>query len=353
MKQILRRCSPLIAFLTLFTFVCAACGSSATSGNGNSGPITVHLGYFPNMTHAVAIVGVARNTFKQALGPNVTLDIKNFNAGPAEIEALLAGDIDIGFVGPNPAVNGYVKSNGTALRIIAGASSGGVLFVVRPGANIHSARDLSGKKIADPQLGGTQDVSLRHYLQQNGLQTADKGGTVQIIPAQNSDIVTMFKQGQIDGAWVPEPYASQLVVQDHGRIFLDERSLWPNNQFSTTTVIVSKKFLDQHPDLVNKFLQADVDTVQYIKSNPDSAKAIINSELKRMLGKGLSPAVLNAAFNDLDITYDPLAQTILQASNSAYALGFLGTSKPDLSGLIDLAPLNSVLSAKGLPTISS
>jgi NitT/TauT family transport system substrate-binding protein len=192
---------------------------------------------------------------------------------------------------------------------------------VRPGANIHSARDLSGKKIADPQLGGTQDVSLRHYLQQNGLQTADKGGTVQIIPAQNSDIVTMFKQGQIDGAWVPEPYASQLVVQDHGRIFLDERSLWPNNQFSTTTVIVSKKFLDQHPDLVNKFLQADVDTVQYIKSNPDSAKAIINSELKRMLGKGLSPAVLNAAFNDLDSTYDPLAQTILQASNSAYALG--------------------------------
>ncbi|HLI90151.1 MAG TPA: ABC transporter substrate-binding protein [Ktedonobacteraceae bacterium] len=353
LKQFFKRCLSLIALLTLFSFVCAACGSNATSSNSNSNKVTVHLGYFPNMTHAVAIVGVARNAFKQALGPDVALDIKTFNAGPAEIEALFAGDIDIGFVGPNPAVNGYVKSNGAALRIIAGASSGGVLFVVRPGAHIQSARDLNGKKIADPQLGGTQDVSLRHYLQQNGLKPADKGGTVQVIPAQNADILTMFRQGQIDGAWVPEPWASRLVVEDQGRIFLDERSLWPDHQFSTTTVIVSKKFLDQHPDLVGRFLQADVDTVQYIKSNPASARTIINSELKRMTGKELSNAVLNAAFNDLDITYDPLAQTILEASDSAYSLGFLGASKPDLSGLIDLAPLNAVLSAKGLPRVAS
>src|SRR5579885_2607023 len=203
LKQFFKRCLSLIALLTLFSFVCAACGSNATSSNSNSNKVTVHLGYFPNMTHAVAIVGVARNAFKQALGPDVALDIKTFNAGPALIEALFAGDIDIGYVGPNPAINGYVKSKGQALRIIAGASSGGALFIVRPGAHITSPQDLSGKKFATPQLGGTQDVSLRFYLQQHGLKTTDKGGTVQIIPTDNANIITLFKQGQIDGAWVP------------------------------------------------------------------------------------------------------------------------------------------------------
>jgi NitT/TauT family transport system substrate-binding protein len=351
MKPFSMRGSRLMMFLTVLALALAACGSN-TAPSGNSGTVTVHLGYFPNLTHAVAIVGVARGTFKQALGPNVALDTKTFNAGPALVEALFAGDIDIGYVGPNPAINGYVKSKGAALRIIAGASSGGVLFVVRPGANIHSVQDLNGKKFATPQLGGTQDVSLRYYLQQHGLKTTDKGGTVQIIPAQNPDILTMFKQGQIDGAWVPEPWASRLVVEDKGQIFLDERSLWPGRQFVTTNVIVRKQFLDQHPDLVLKFLQAHVDTVQYINSNPDSARTIVNSELKRLTGKGLSTAVLDGAFNDLDITYDPLANSLFKAADSAYSLGFLGSSKPDLSSIYDLTPLNSVLAAKGLSPVS-
>src|SRR5689334_12694618 len=219
----------IITFLMLLAFILAACGnSSASSSNSSSnGHITVHLGYFPNITHAVALVGVARGTFQQALGSNVKLDTKTFNAGPAEIEALFAGDIDIGYVGPNPAINGYVKSKGAALRIIAGASSGGALFIVRPGANIHSAKDLNGKKLATPQLGGTQDVSLRHYLQQNGLKTVDKGGTVQIVPTDNANILTAFKQGSIDGAWVPEPWATRLIVEDKGQVLVDERTLWP------------------------------------------------------------------------------------------------------------------------------
>jgi len=353
-----RRFSRVLTLLTLLTltiFTLAACGSSTASSSttsGNSSSITVHLGYFPNITHAVALVGVARGTFQQALGSNVTLDTKTFNAGPALIEALFAGDIDIGYVGPNPAINGYVKSNGEALRIIAGASSGGALFIVRPGANIHSPKDLSGKKFASPQLGGTQDVSLRHYLQQNGLKTVDKGGTVQIIPAQNPDILTMFKQGRIDGAWMPEPWASRLIAEDNGQVFVDERTLWPNNKFTTTVVVARKAFLDQHPDLVAKFLQAHVETVQYINTNTESAKTIVNSQLKTLSGKALATAVINGSFKNLDITYDPLAPTLFKAADSAYELGFLGKSKPDLSNIFDLKSLNTVLKSKGLAPVT-
>src|SRR2546429_9861238 len=186
MKKLFAHGWRITALSLLLTLAFVACGSQSSSNT--AGPVTLNLGYFPNLTHAVALVGVERGTFQKVLGSNVKLKTKTFNAGPAEIEALFAGDIDIGYVGPNPAINGYVKSNGSALRIIAGASSGGALFIVRPGANIHGPKDLNGKKIATPQLGGTQDVSLRHYLQQHGLKTADKGGTVQIIPADNANI---------------------------------------------------------------------------------------------------------------------------------------------------------------------
>ncbi len=314
--------------------------------------MTVRLAYFPNMTHAVALVGVARGTFKAALGPNVNLQTETFNAGPALIEALFANQVDIGFVGPNPAINGYIKSQGTALRIIAGASSGGALFIVRPGANIKSPKDLAGKKFATPQLGGTQDVALRYYLKQNGLQTADKGGSVQIIPTDNSNILTLFKAGQIDGAWVPEPWASRLIVEGNGQVFVDERSLWPDGKFDTTNVIVSKQFLDQHPDLVSKLLQADVDTVEYINSNPESAKSIVNSEIKRITGKALLRSELDLAFMHLTITYDPLASTLVQSADRAYTLGFLGASQPNLSGIYYLGPLNQMLTKKGLAVVA-
>jgi NitT/TauT family transport system substrate-binding protein len=349
-----RICTPLI-LLILVAFLLAACGGSSSSGgtSNNGSSVTLHLGYFPNLTHAVALVGVAQGTFQKALGSNVTLDTKTFNAGPALIEALLAGDIDIGYVGPNPAINGYVKSHGAALRIIAGASSGGALFIVRPGANIHGPQDLNGKKLATPQLGGTQDVSLRHYLQQHGLKTADKGGTVQIIPADNSNILTMFKQGSIDGAWVPEPWATRLIVEDKGQALVDERTLWPNNAFTTTVVVARKNFLDQHPDLVQKFLQAHVETVQDINSNKAQAETEVNSQLKTLTGKALATPVIDGAFKNLDITYDPLAKTLFQAADSAYALGFLGTSKPDLSGIFDLTPLNTVLKAKNLSPVAA
>jgi NitT/TauT family transport system substrate-binding protein len=321
--------------------------AAATTGE----PITVRLALFPNLTHAVGLVGLERGTFKEALGSNVTLDVKPFNAGPALIEAMFAGEIDIGYVGPNPAINGYVKSKGEALRVIAGASSGGALFIVRPEANIKEAKDLAGKKFASPQLGGTQDVALRFYIQEHGLQTADKGGDVTIVPTQNPDILTLFKQGQIDGAWVPEPWATRLVLEANGQVFLDERTIWPEGQFVTTHVIVATQFLNEHPDLVTSFLKAHVDTVEFIKDNADGTKSIVNSEIERITGKPLPREVLEKAYGNLDITYDPLAKTLFSAADSAFALGFLGDAKPDLKGIYDLGPLNAVLKEKGLAEI--
>ena len=349
MKKLLAHSWHLTALFLLFAVALVGCGSQSSSNNG---PVTLNLGYFPNLTHAVALVGVERGTFKSALGSHVKLETKTFNAGPALIEALFAGDIDIGYVGPNPAINGYVKSHGQALRIIAGAARGGALFVVRSDEHIQSPSDLANKKFASPQLGGTQDVALRYYLQQHGLHTVDKGGNVQILPTDNPNILTLFKQGKIDGAWVPEPWATRLVVEGKGKIFVDERTLWPAGRFVTTNVVVRTAFLNQHADIVNKFLQAHVATVAYIQANPESAKSIVNGEIKRITGKALSSKELDQAYTNLDITYDPLTSTMLQSADRAYSLGFLGSSQPNLNGIYYLGPLNQVLTSKGLAQVT-
>ena len=350
-SQSFRRQSIILAaaLLALLSLVVSAC-SPSTSTDSN-GPVTVHLGYFPNVTHAVALVGVQRGTLT-SLGTNVTVETKTFNAGPALIEALLAGDIDIGYVGPSPAINGYVKSHGEALRIIAGAASGGASFVVRPGAHITTAADLAGKKIATPQKGNTQDVALRYYLKQHNLKSTEEGGNVQIVPTDTANILTLFKAGQIDGAWVAEPTASRLVIEDNGTTFVDERTLWPNGKFISTLVVVRKVFLDQHPDVVKAFLKGHVETVQYIQANLASAKTIANAELKRLSGKALATAVIEQSFANVDVTYDPLAQSLLTSADHAFVLGFLGETKPNLTGIYDLKPLNDVLSAKGLAPVA-
>ncbi|HEY7123574.1 MAG TPA: ABC transporter substrate-binding protein [Ktedonobacterales bacterium] len=340
------RIATVVLFSTLFLAL-TGCGQ----GSSDDGK-TVRLGYFPNLTHAAALVGVERGTFQQALGLNVKLKSVIFNAGPAEITALFADQIDIGYIGPNPSITGYVQSHGQALRIIAGAASGGAFFIVRPGANIHNPADLSGKTLADPQLGGTQDVALRYYLQQHRLQPADKGGTVRIVPTDNATILTEFKQGKIDGAWVPEPWATRLIDEAGGQVFVDERTLWPDGKFVTTDIIVNTKFLNAHPDLVKKFLQAHVETVQYILSNPDAAKTIVNNELKRLTSKPLTTQELSQAWANFAITYDPLASTLQESADREYALGFLGSSKPDLSGINSVGTLNEVLRSEGLTTVS-
>ena len=328
-------------------FAASGCGS----GGGSRGSVTLRLGYFPNITHSQPIVGLAQGNFAEALGRDVKLRTRTFNAGPSAIEAVFAGEIDATYIGPNPAINGYVRSEGKALRIVAGATSGGALFVVRADSGIEKPADLAKKKLATPQLGNTQDVALRAFLLANGLAAKENGGNVSVIPTANPDILTLFHKGDIDGAWVPEPWATRLVLEAGGRVFLDERSLWPEGEFVTTHLIVRTKFLEQHPDVVEALLRAHVEVTGWINQHPDEAKRIVNEGIRDVTGAALPPAVLDAAWKNLRITCDPVASSLRKSAADAFELGFLGGDEPDLSNIYDLTILNRILREKGLPPV--
>jgi NitT/TauT family transport system substrate-binding protein len=308
------------------------------------------VGYSLSVNHAPAIVGFSKGTFKDAL-PSIEVKVTIFKAGTSAVEALFSDRIDIAYVGPTPAINGYVKSNGEALRIIAGASSGGAVFVVRNDVNINSVSDLQGKRFASPTLGNTQDVALRTYITRNGYELAEKGGTVRVMPVPNSDMITLFHKKEIDGAWVPEPWGARLVKETGARIFVDERDLWPKGEFASAVVIVRAAFLREHPAIVQKWLQAHVQTVLWINENNGEAIKIINDEFKRVAGLALNEEILSDGFSRLKITYDPIKSSLLKAADDAYELGFLGEKKPDLSNIYDLTLLNKVLLEKRLAQV--
>jgi NitT/TauT family transport system substrate-binding protein len=313
---------------------------------GQGASITVHAGYFPNVSHSQGLVGRATGAFDRALGP-AHIDWKTFNAGPSVIEAVFAGALDLAYVGPNPTIAGYTRSRGEALRVIAGATSGGVALVVRPAANINKPEDFHGKRVASPQLGNTQDVALRAWLLAHGLKLREKGGDVQVIPIPNPDQLTLFLKGEIDAAWAPEPWASRLMEEANARLFLDERDLWPNRQFVTAHLIVGTQFLRQHPDLVKKWLRAHVELTDWINKNPGEAQKILNQQIQKDTGKALPATVLQSAFNRLLVTYDPIGASLLKSAQWAYETGLLGRQRPDLTGLYDLSLLNEVLREKG------
>jgi len=325
--------------------------TAAATATPRTEPVDLRLGYFPNITHAPALVGVKDGTFKQELGELVTLQTKTFNAGPAVIEALFAGEIDMSYIGPNPAINGYVQSKGEALRIVGGSTSAGALLVVRPEANIASAKDFANKKIASPQLGNTQDVALRAWLQENGLKAKEQGGNVQVIPTENATTLTLFQKGEIDGAWVPEPWATRLVQQAGGKVFLDEKSLWPEGKFVTTHIIVRTEYLEKNPDVVKDFLAANIKVIQAINADPERAKTTTNDAIKEITNAALPKEVIDAAWQNLVFTWDPVANSLKTSADNAYALGFLGLKKPDLANIYDLSLLDEVLNEQQLPDV--
>lgn len=324
-----------------------ACGTSSKAGS--SAPVTLRLGYFANLTHAPAIVGVEKGFFAQALGSGVKLDLKTFNAGPDVITAIFADALDISYIGPNPTINGFAQSKGEALRVIAGATSGGAALVVKP--SINSAADLKGKKIASPQLGNTQDVALRAWLKTKGLKTTTaQGGDVSVVPQANAQTLDTFRSGDVQGAWVPEPWATRLVVEGGGKVLVDESSLWPDGKFVTTQVIVRAKFLKEHPDVVERFLRGHVDAVEYATRNGAEARSVVNAALERLTGKALPAAEIDTAWSHLTFTVDPIASSLRKSAQDATSVGLLATV--DLTGLYDLAPLNKILTAKGSPPVS-
>jgi NitT/TauT family transport system substrate-binding protein len=310
----------------------------------------LRIGYFPNINHAQAVIGVGNGDFQNALG-DVKLESQVFNAGPAAIEALFANRIDVAYVGPNPAINGYLKSDGQGLKIIAGVSSGGAVFVVRNDSGIMTVHDFAGKKFASPQLGNTQDVALRSYLLKNGYKTSENGGNITILPASTSDIVTMMSKKDIDGAWVPEPWGTILVKQSNGKIFLDERDIWPNGKFSTALIVARSDYLQNHPDVLQKLLEAHVKETVWINNNKDESIRDFNAQLQKLTGKTIPNDVISEAFSRMDITYDPVKSSVSKSADDAFNLGFLGNKKPDLSNIFDLSILNKVLQEQNLPVI--
>jgi sulfonate transport system substrate-binding protein len=353
-----RRPRALLASVTValaFAVVLAACGSSSKSSNGSAPaastgkPVTLRLGYFPNVTHAPAIVGVEGGEFKKALGSNVTLKLSTFNAGSDVVTAILAGALDASFVGPNPAINSYQKTNGD-VRVVSGTASGGAFLVVKP--SINSAADLKGKKVASPQLGNTQDVALRTWLKDHGLETTTTGGgDVSVVPQDNSTTLTAFQAGQIDGAWVPEPWATRLVKEGGGKVLVDERTLWPQSKFTTTTLVVTKSFLDAHPDVVEHLIEGLDNSIAYIKSNPTQAEQLISTGIGKVTGKPLKTSLIDSSFKSITFTLDPIASSLQTSADHAKALGLLKSN--DLGKIFDLTLANKVLTAKGQPEISA
>ena len=323
---------------------------TATANTAATSPAAeLKLGYFGNITHAPALVGVNEGFIAKNLG-TTKLSTQVFNAGPAAVEALNAGAIDATYIGPNPAINSFVKSNGESISIIAGAASGGAQLVVKP--EIKTAADLKGKTLASPQLGGTQDVALRAWLGKQGYKTnPDGGGDVAINPTENAQTLKLFQNGKLDGAWLPEPWASRLVLQAGAKVLVDEKDLWDGaetgrpGEFPTTILIVNKKFAAEHPETVQALLKGHVEAVQWLNGTPAAEKAAkVNAALKDVAGKALAQDVIDRSLRNILFTVDPLAGAFKKLLQDGADAGT--TKQADLNGIFDLTALNGVTAAQ-------
>jgi NitT/TauT family transport system substrate-binding protein len=343
-----------IIFAVILSSIIYSAGPSSTSSGIDTKPSNgLRIGYFPNLNHAQALIGLETGSFQRALGDSIKIDSKMFSAGPSLIEALFANQIDVAYVGPNPTINGYVVSDGNGLKVISGAASGGAVFVVRNESGINSRKDLDNRIFASPQLGNTQDVALRKYIIESGFKTKDNGGNVTVVQATPSDILTLFLKKQIDGAWVPEPWGARLVKEAGGRILVDERSLWPDGKFITANIIARSDYLKNNPDIIKKFLSANIDETIWLNKNKNTGIKLFNQALKNITGRTIQQDELTDAWSRLTFTYDPIKSSLLQSANSAYDLGFLakGKERPNLSGLYDLTILNNILNQRSLQKI--
>ena len=319
----------------------------------NNSVSAVRIGYFANLNHASAVIGLSNGDFQKFVGPSTKIQTTLFTSGSPEMTALLANKIDIAYVGPSPAVNAYLASNGTALQIVSGVANGGAVFVVRNASNINSFKDFGGKTFAAPGVGNTQDIALRHYLLQNGYNVAPTGN-VTVVDTSNANIVTLMEKGQVDGAWVPEPWGAILVAEAGAHIFLNEESLWPSG-FSTTELVVSTSFLQAHPDVAREVIEAILYETQWIQNNPQEAAVTLNNVLGNLTGGAIGLPIVQAAMTRLSFTDSPLEASVLQQAQNAFALNDLGTTAPtaqSLSGLYNLAILNSLVEEHGLPQVT-
>lgn len=293
----------------------------------------IRIAYFPNIGHAIPIVGIEKGFFEASIGNTTKIETRVFDSGPQAIESLFANSIDVAYVGPGPAINGFLNSENHNVKILAGAASGGASFIVHPLSEINTASDFAGKKIAAPQIGNTQDVSLRNYLSEHGLKPAEKGGSVIIYNIPNPDIYTLFVKGDVDGAWVAEPWATILEYELDGKRLFHEEELWPNNEFASVLLIGNTNFVEKNPRLIKNLLESNSDTADWINQNPMETRIIFNDFLNSHLGQSLSDDVVDIALSNLVITDDPLPDSVHSFAEKADTLGYLGRNGYDLSGI--------------------
>jgi NitT/TauT family transport system substrate-binding protein len=330
-------------------------GSDTTAAGTDAEPsgeaATLRLAYFPNVTHAPAIIGVETGLFQEALGANVNLELTTFNSGTEAIEALFAGAIDASFIGPNPAINGFAQSqsDGGALRIVSGTTSGGASLVVREG--IDAPEDLADTTLASPSLGNTQDVALRAWLQEQGYATdTSGGGDVSVTPLENPDILAAFQQGSLDGAWVPEPWATRLINEGGGHVLVNEADLWPDGQFVTTHLIVATRYLEEHPDVVKGLITGLGQAIDEANADAEGSQQIVNDGIENVTTSRLDDATISGAWENLEFTLDPVASSLQESADDAIAVELL--EPVELDGIYDLTLLDEVLAERGDEEVS-
>jgi len=349
----------LAAIAAVLTLTCApAAAQSAGAPAPGQAPLAtcpvLRLGYFPNVTHAPALVAKQRGLLESQLRKQgTTVQWTAFNAGPSVIEALKGGALDASYIGPNPAINGFATTRGALLRIVSGSTSGGAALIVKP--SILTVADLRGKRIATPQLGNTQDVALRSWLDGQGYRTSITGaGDVTVIPTENATALALFQRGDIDGAWTVEPWTSRLVLEGGGRVFLDEKSLWPNGRYLTTHIISATPYLEKCPGTVRSLLAVHLTALGLLASDPVGTKEDVQTQIAGATGKRLPDPIIERAWPNLTFTYDPLAATVVSSADSAVAAGLLTTlGSRGLSGIYDLRLLNGLLAQQKKPRVSA
>ncbi len=334
---------------TVAAVLAAGTPAMAAKAAKKSDPVTLRLGYFPNVTHAPALVGVESGIFAKKLGSNVDLQLKTFNSGTDELTAIQAGALDAAYIGPNPTITAWTQLD-KGVHVVSGAASGGAYFVVNK--SINSAADLKGKTLASPQLGNTQDVALRNWLKSKGLATdTSGGGDVKIIPQDNATSLTAFEQGKIQGAWVPEPWATRLVNEGGGKILVDEATLWPGGKYVTTQLIVTDDFLKAHPSTVQALVNGQVAANDYIKTNTAAAEQDVSNGIKQITGKAIDGNLVIASFANIDFTNDPIASSLIKDNTTQKQFGFPAATS--FKGLYNLTFLNKALEAAKEPTVKA
>ena len=300
----------------------------------------IRVAFFPSIGHIIPIVGLEEKIFEKELGEEKQIEIKLFDSGPQVIESIFSGSIDIAYVGPGPIINGFLKSDGKDIKILSGAASGGASFIIQPNSGLESIENFDGKRIASPQISNSQDVSLRHYLELHGLKSVEKGGTVFVLNISNPDIYTLFAKGDIDGAWVPEPWATMLVQELDGIRLFNEEKLWPNEEFASVLLIARTEYLENNPETVQKWIESHEKTVTWINSNPNKSKSLFSNFLIDYMGKSLPTEIIDESFSNITITSDPIKNSVIIFAERADSLGYLGRAGYNLDGIFYNAVLN-------------